>query len=227
MAKRRKLNRFRVTIPEPQQLERYLIYYSPKLVYHQPETLRPISSLEIFGNRQPLILDLGCGRGEFSIAQAQQCPEKNYVGIDSHLKSLHDAVNQASKQQLANVKFIHSDLRWVLIKVPETSVAEIFCLFPPPVKKKKYIKKDVITPQFIAHIYRILEVGGKFHFVTDIKDFFQAKLALIESLDLLSRPAVSESFEGGLTRYQQLWEGHQAPSLRARFIKRSPVVKTG
>lgn len=227
MAKRRKLNRFRVTIPEPQQLERYLIYYPPKLVYHQPETLRPISSLEIFGNRQPLILDLGCGRGEFSIAQAQQCPEKNYVGVDSHLKSLHDAVNQASKQQLANVKFIHSDLRWVLIKVPETSVAEIFCLFPPPVMKKKYIKKDVITAQFIEHIYRILEVGGKFHLVTDIRKFFQAKLTLIESLGLFSRSAVSESFEGGLTRYQQLWEGHQAPSLRAKFIKRSPVVKTG
>jgi len=226
MARRRKLNRFKVNIPEPQILERYLLYYSPKLVYHQPEILKPISSPEIFGNQHPLILDLGCGRGEFIIAQAQQFPEYNYVGIDTHLKGLHDAVYLTGQLQLVNVKFIFSDLRWLMTKAPEASVKEIFCLFPPPVMKAKYIKKDILTPRFIEQIYQALEVGGKFHFVTDIKEFFQAKLALIESLGLLSRTALAESFEGGITRYQRIWENHHLITLRVEYTKNPPVGET-
>ncbi len=222
MTGRRKLNRFRVTIPEQAIIDRYMLSYLSRNLYYRPETERPISSSGIFGNEQPLILDLGCGRGEFIIAQAQRFPAINFVGIDSHRKSLYDAVNKLSQQALKNLKFIHADLRWVLGIVPDGSVEEAFLLFPAPLMKKRYIKKDVLTASFIRHIHRILKDGGRFHFVTDIAAYFEVKLALINDLDLLSPASVVSSFEGGITRYQKLWEDYEEPSLRIEYVKAVP-----
>jgi tRNA (guanine-N7-)-methyltransferase len=224
MARRRKLNRFKLVAPAPEIVRKYILPYPPKLLYHCPESLALISSVEIFGNSQPLILDLGCGRGEFIISQAQASPHKNFIGIDIHWKSLFDAANKIRAHPLDNVRFIRSDLRWVLQRAPDSSIETIFLLFPPPITRKKFLKREVLTEDLIRQCHRILKTGGLFHFVTDIESYFQRKVSLIERLDPFCLVSRRESFEGGLTWYQEIWEGHGLPSLRAIYVKSSEVI---
>ena len=223
---RKKLNRFKITPPESKALAAYLITYTSKDLYLQPETLPPISSQQIFGNNHPLILDLGCGRGEFAVDQAQRYPEKNFVGIDTHQKSIFDSVNKAHSAALDNLKFVRANLRWVLNLVPNSSVEVVYLLFPAPVMKKRYRQKDVFTEAFAQQVHRLLMFDGLFHFVTDSEPYFQKKTALVAQLGLFSAQSVEKSLEGGITRYQRFWEGFQEVSHRVAYIKSNAVSVT-
>ena len=219
MSRRRKFNRFRVKAPDQAVIDRYGLFYPTDQLHFQPEKLEPISAGTLFGNQRPLTLDLGCGRGEFLVSLAHEQPDENFVGFDSHRKSIYAAINQAHQHGLQNVKLINADLRWVLQKMPDETAKKVFLLFPPPVMKKKYLKRDLLTEAQLDHIYRILQPGGHFYFVTDSGPYFTAKLALIEARGGLSRTRLSASFEGGITRYQQFWENFAEKSLRAEYIK--------
>lgn len=176
-----------------------------------------IGSEELFGNKRPLILDIGCGRGEFTVEQAKRFPQRNYVGIDTHAKSLYVAINRAAAARVNNLKFIRIDAENGLQRIEDDGLAEIYLLFPPPVLKEKYLHKDVITSQFVASVERTLGEDGRFHFVTDIPTYFVQKVALVQSHTSLQLVNQTESIEGGITRFQTLWEGYGELSYRALF----------
>jgi tRNA (guanine-N7-)-methyltransferase len=219
MTGRKKFNRFKVKTPEQTILARYLLAFPTKTLHFQPETLPPINALTLFGNEQPLYLDLGCGRGEFVVSQALRHPDRNFAGIDSHRKSIYACVNLAAQHGLQNVKFVHGDLRWVLDKAPDGAVSAAYLLFPAPIMKKKYRQRDMLSERFVRQFHRILEPGGRFYFVTDSADYFQAKHRLIKDLGLLEEVKTSAGIEGGITRYQQFWEKFDETSLRAEYVK--------
>jgi tRNA (guanine-N7-)-methyltransferase len=216
---RLKLKRFRVKPPPPEALARYLRIYEPRDLYHRPQTLPPITSLTLFGNDRPLVLDLGCGRGEFVVAQAVQRPDENFAGLDWHLKSVWDAVNRARKAGLDNVRFVKTDFRLALQLVPDESVHEAYMLFPPPVLAHKRRSRDLLAGATLRQIHRLLAADGLFHFVTDQPEYFELKHALIEESGLFAILSASQAIEGGLTWYQQFWERFQIESRRLECRK--------
>jgi tRNA (guanine-N7-)-methyltransferase len=216
---RRKFNRFRVKPPEAAAFEQYCLIYPPKTLHFAPQTLPTINAETLFQNQNPLVIDLGCGRGEFVVAQAIEHPTCNFVGIDCHRKSIYAAVNRAQEQQVSNIRFILSDLRWVLQKVATASVQTIYLLFPAPVMKKKDRQRDVLTVALIEQLARMLRPGGHFHFATDADDYFQVKVSLIEAQNLFDTHRIQADFEGGLTRYQKFWEALEEKPQRAIFLK--------
>jgi tRNA (guanine-N(7)-)-methyltransferase len=212
---RRALDRFSVRQPSEDALRHYYRLYDGATLHHAPSALPEITSASLFGNAHPLALDLGCGRGEFLIDQATRHPERNYVGLDHQRKYLYDAVNHAEPLNLPNLLFLHGDLRQMLVRIPPASVAALYLLFPPPVVRRKYLRKDVLTPHVIAHLGRILVPGGRLTFVTDHRVYFKEKRALLtEHFECL---ATCEGIEGGITWFQRVWESHGLPSLRAEF----------
>lgn len=214
---RRALNKFKAVVPTDDDVQRYYRLYDGDVLHHRPDELPAISSADLFHNDLPLVLDLGCGRGEFLVGQAAENRDVNYVGIDFHRKALWDAVSRASSARLDNALFIKSDLRLVTKKVPEASIREIHILFPGPVVVRKHRRKDVMSPRFIDALCRALEPGGRLHFVTDHRQFFFMKLALLD--ERLCRTKLTEGLQGGLTWYQRVWERHGLPSLRAEYVK--------
>jgi len=216
---RLKLKRFRVKPPPPEALAQYLRLYEPRILYHNPQALPPITSLTLFGNDRPLVLDLGCGRGEFVVGQAAQRPGENFAGLDWHLKSLWDAVNRARRAAVDNVRFIKTDFRLALPLVPDESVREVYLLFPPPVLTYKRRSLDLLTDSTLRQIHRLLMADGLFHFVTDQAEYFERKRTLIETSGLFTILSVSQAFEGGLTWYQQFWERFQIESRRLECRK--------
>lgn len=216
---RRQLNRFSVEKPADEVIDSYCLFYSSKDLYWNPEKLPPIDSETIFANQNPLVLDIGCGRGEFVIGMGKQNPDINYIGIDFHLKALWDGINHANEQNLQNVKFISSDARRILLKVPDGSIAEIYVLFPPPVRKRKHMKKDFLTREFISEIHRCLKKGGTLSFATDHEDYFLEKKRLIEDANLFLEVSFTRDLEGGVTWYQRVWESHDLKTWRLEFKK--------
>lgn len=211
---RLKLKRFKVECPAPDALQHYLRVYPSKDLHHHPDALPPISSVELFGVERPMVFDLGCGRGEFITAQAEERQDECFVGFEWHDKSIWDAVNRAHAARLDNVRFVRADFRRALAKVPDRSASEVFMLFPPPIIKRNRLKNDPLPETTLREIHRVLVEGGRFHLVTDSPEYFQTKIALIESSGLFIDLETSRAFEGGLTRFQRFWERFDIASQR-------------
>lgn len=216
---RRRLNRFKIEPPSEEELKKYYSMYRGDLIVNSPEHLTDIDSQNYFGNDRPLYLDLGCGRGEFTVQQASENPQRNFIGIDHHRKSLYDAVSKAAEEGIDNVHFIKGDLRWILKKCPDTSAEEAYLLFPSPHTRRKHVSKDYLMTPFFEHLHRILTPGARIHLVTDHEEFFHNKTRAIAEMDLFTLVEKTESFEGGITWYQKIWENHGLKTHRAEYVK--------
>lgn len=218
---RLRLKKFRVQQPAPEILAKYVKKYTGGQLFHEIDDMPTHSSDYLFGNNKPLVLDLGCGRGEFVTLQAEQNPALNYVGIDVHQKSVWAGVHKAVASELENMRFILGDGRSVLLKFPDESVETIYVLFPPPHMERKRIKRDILTAGLIQEIHRILKTNGEFIFVTDNEPYFASKCKLVKELDGFIEAETSQGFEGGITRFQRHWEKFDIPSSRVRYVKKS------
>jgi tRNA G46 methylase TrmB len=218
---RLKVNRFRARKPPADVLAFYLRVYNTRDLYFDPESLPPLSPQELFGSAQPVVFDLGCGRGEFLIGQAAEHPDINFVGFDLHWKSLWDAINKSRRAGLQNVRFVRTDYRRAFAKVPDGCVQAAYLLFPPPIIEPNRQKEDPLPPETVHDLARTLPDGAPFHLVTDHPGFFAAKTALIEETGRFERVHTSQAFEGGLTWYQQLWESLDIQSLRVEYRRRT------
>ncbi len=214
-----KLKRFKVQRPSPEVQARYLRQYNGRDLHFRLHELPPITARELFGIAAPLVLDLGCGRGEFLVGQAQQRPDEYFVGFDWHRKSIWDAANRAARAELDNVRFIKTDFRQALALVPDESVSEAFLLFPPPIMRYSKRKQDPLMESTLRGIHRVLQPGGLFHFVTDSAAYFGLKLTMIALTGLFEVQSTSQAFEGGQTRFQRFWEGFDIRSNRAECRK--------
>lgn len=219
---RKKYNRFKLEPPAPSIQARYLSVYSGRDIHNQPHAVAPITSAERFGDTAPLVLDIGCGRGEYIISCAAEDPATNFIGIDRNGKSLLDAVNRAHAARLDNLRFIQADILFLLPFMTDSSVREVSVLFPPPFLKYAHRQRDILSAVNLPHLVRILEAGGLFSFASDHADYFAEKTALIRQTTPLIERHASVGMEGGLTRFQQRWEGYGVQTQRVQFYKPRP-----
>lgn len=211
---RLKLQRFRVKPPRPEALARYLRVVASEDLYRRAEQLPPLSGKALFDRAAPITLELGSGRGEFMVEQARQQPDRLFVGLEIHWKSVWDAINRADAANLENVRFVRADIRNVLVKVPDQSVDEAWVLFPPPAVEYKRRKQDLLSATIVEHLGRMLQDDALLQFVTDHEDYFAEKVAALRASGLFEDAAISRDFEGGMTRFQRFWENFEIASLR-------------
>jgi tRNA (guanine-N7-)-methyltransferase len=210
---RKKYGRFKVARTPTEIQNHYWRFYDSKALHFQPETLPPITSESLFGNVQQVILDIGCGRGDFIIGQATQHPATNFIGFDLHFKSLWDAMNKTHAAGLENIRYLRAEVPRVFIKIPDNTIQQVYVLFPP-VKKE-----DFINPSFLVEIARILAWGGGFCLMSDQPDYIDTKIALIETLQLpLHKLPMNEIVEG-VTWFQRHWERAGFESHRVDYRK--------
>jgi tRNA (guanine-N7-)-methyltransferase len=218
---RLKFKRFKVKEPPAPTLARYYHRYDPKDLYYRPATVTPVTSSALFDSAHPLVLDLGCGRGEFVVRQAIDHPDTNFVGIDRHIKSLWYGIKRAEQGDLPNVRFIKADVRLIFNVVPDESVSEITMLFPPTSSITAAKRKsDPLPEDVIRAVYRALKPGAPFHFVSDHADYFAWKHAMIAESGLFDIILEQHGFEGGQTRFQRIWETFEIESRRLECRKR-------
>ena len=120
-----------------------------------------------FGNNNPIVAELGCGKGEYTIALARKNPNKNYVGIDIKGARFWRGAKTAIEENLPNVAFIRTQIELVDFIFAENEVSEIWITFPDPQIKYKRTKHRMTNSDFLKKYHVILNEEGIMNLKTD------------------------------------------------------------
>lgn len=133
----------------------------------------PLDWPALFGRSAPLILELGCGNGRFTLQSALARPELDHMAIDILPVVIRYATRRANQRGLHNVRFAVKDAQTFLARyVPESSVAEVHLYHPQPYHDPRRAHLRLVTPRFLADVHRGLEPGGLFAIQTDNPDYW-------------------------------------------------------
>ncbi|SMC32761.1 tRNA (guanosine(46)-N7)-methyltransferase TrmB [Moheibacter sediminis] len=122
---------------------------------------------EFFKNDNPIVLELGCGKGEYTIALAEKFPEKNFIGIDIKGARFWRGAKTALENEKTNAGFLRTQIELVDHAFAENEVSEIWITFPDPQIKLKRTKHRLTHPDFLRRYHKILNENGIVHLKTD------------------------------------------------------------
>ncbi len=122
---------------------------------------------DFFKNNNPIVLELGCGKGEYSVGLAQLNPDKNYIGIDIKGARFWRGAKTALEENLTNVGFMRTQIELVTDAFAEDEISEIWITFPDPQIKYKRTKHRMTNSEFLQKYKHILDAEGTVNLKTD------------------------------------------------------------
>jgi tRNA (guanine-N7-)-methyltransferase len=135
---------------------------------------------DYFHNDNPIVLELGCGKGEYTVALAQRAPHKNYIGIDRKGARLWRGCKDALELQLQNVAFLRTQITQIEHYFSENEVDEIWVTFPDPQPKKE--RHRLVSPNYVYQYYKkILKKEAVIHLKTDSRMLYEYLLKEIKA----------------------------------------------
>lgn len=131
---------------------------------------------DIFAKPQPIVLELGCGRGEYTIALAQRDPSRNYIGVDIKGARLWKGAKYAEENKLGNVAFLRTRIEFIEAFFAREEVSEIWLTFSDP---QLHAENNRLTsPRFLARYCSFLSPGGRVNLKTDSTFLYEYSLAV-------------------------------------------------
>ena len=122
---------------------------------------------EFFGNDNPIVLELGCGRGEYTVALAERNPDKNFIGVDIKGARMWRGAKTVTERGIPNAGFLRTRIEFISSLFAEGEVSEIWITFPDPQMPKQRAKHRLTGPLFLARYAKILKEGGMINLKTD------------------------------------------------------------
>ena len=127
---------------------------------------------EIFGNSNPLALEIGCGIGHFVVQLAQQQPDVNFLAIDIYNKGCLKTCTKIDAAGLGNVRVMRVEARWLLEKgLAAESLSAVYINCPDPWPKKRHRSRRLVNRDFLVLLAHYLVPGGDFYFSSDFDDY--------------------------------------------------------
>ncbi len=171
---------------------------------------------EYFKNENPLIIELGCGKGEYTVGLACRYPEKNFIGLDKKGARMWRGAKTTAEQTIPNVAFVRMQIESIPSVFSPGEVDEIWITFPEPHPNSPRTRKRFTSPQFIERYRRILKDGGVIHLKTDSDLVYDYTLdvirtgghTLIYSTNDLYTEKISDATRDVVavqTFYEQMW----------------------
>ena len=155
-------------------------------VFKKDYKLKGKWSKEFFGNEKPLIIELGCGKGEYTVGLARQNPNTNFIGIDIKGARLWRGAKTAIEDQIKNVGFIRTRIGLINSFFGNDEVSEIWVTFPDPQPKKFY--KRLTSTRFLGYYQKFIKNNGFINLKTDSVELYNYTKKLIElnNIDLIT-----------------------------------------
>ncbi len=133
-----------------------------------------------FKNNNPLILELGCGRGEYTLGLAKMYPNINFIGIDIKGARLWRGAKNALNENLSNVAFLRTRIEFIKSFFEPGEIDEIWLTFPDPQLKRRRKNKRLTNAYFLNSYLEFLKPDGIIHLKTDSHELFQYTVDLLE-----------------------------------------------
>ena len=197
--------------------------------YHVKEERFPMKGkwhINYFKNNNPIVLELGCGRGEYTIGMAQSFPDKNFIGIDRKGARIWRGCKDGIEKNLTNVGFLRIKIEDIEHYFAQNEISEIWITFPDPQLKKE--RRRLISPNFISKYQKILNPVGVIHLKTDSRELYEYVLEtaprenwrIQKNIPDVYRVAESSILTEIQTFYERKWllEGKEISYIMLRLI---------
>ena len=153
----------------------------------QPDTYELKKDIELkgkwnsdfFKNDYPIVLELGCGKGEYSVALAERYPEKNFIGIDIKGNRMWVGASNSHNKELKNIAFLRIRIENIIKCFAENEVSEIWITFPDPQIKRRRTNKRLTHPEFLKRYTHFLKEDGIINLKTDSAFLYGFTLGII------------------------------------------------
>ena len=133
---------------------------------------------EYFKNDNPITLELGCGKGEYTVGLAEKYPDRNFIGIDIKGARMWKGAKYALENNIGNAAFIRSRIEFVERLFGKDEIEEIWITFPDPFPKKP--SNRLSSSYFINRYFKVLSKGGYIHLKTDCRELHDYTLIVLE-----------------------------------------------
>lgn len=157
-----KLQRFREN-----QTFRCMIQPEFEEIFNRDHNLKGSWRKDFFRNDNPIVLELGCGRGEYTVGLAQAHPDMNFIGVDIKGARMWRGAKTATEEGMENVAFLRSRIEFITSFFGKDEIDQIWITFPDPQMNKKRVKKRLTAPEFLRLYATFLKPEGILHLKTD------------------------------------------------------------
>jgi len=138
-----------------------------------------------FKNSNPIILELACGRGEYTVGLSKLFPEKNFIGVDVKGNRIYIGAKKCLEEDIANAAFLRTQITLLPDYFNEGEVSEIWITFPDPHLRTSKAKKRLTHPRFLRLYQQILKPDGYLHLKTDSPKLYDFTKKVIELYKLI------------------------------------------
>lgn len=167
-----------------QKLKRFAEFAEMNNCFDFPFHLKGKWQSQVFNNNNPIILELACGKGEYTVNLSQQDLNTNFIGIDIKSNRMWKGAKIAQAENLQNSVFVRMTVQKLNEVFEKNEVAEIWITFPDPFPKDRHEKNRLTHPEFLAVYKEVLKNNGPIHFKTDDDGLFDYTLETLEQLNI-------------------------------------------
>ncbi len=163
------------------ELETFERTFQPKMDFPMPDFyLKGKWNAEVFKNPNPIVLELGCGRGEYTVNLAKSFPQKNFIGIDVKGARLWRGAKTINQEKILNAAFMRIRIEIIESFFALHEVSEIWLTFPDPQIKEKREFRRLTHPAFIERYKQLMKPKGILHLKTDSVELHEYTLQSLE-----------------------------------------------
>lgn len=177
---------------------------------------------DFFHNNNPIIVELGCGKGEYTVALAEKYPGRNFIGIDKKGARMWKGGKTSHENSMPNVAFVRSHAEMIGSIFGTAEVDELWITFPEPQPNSPRSKKRLTSSQFLDRYRKILKPNGLIHLKTDSDLVYESTLEIVKSDKHLLHFSCNDLYQDNAderlkdvmavqTHYEKIW-------LEKRFI---------
>lgn len=164
-----------------------------------------------FKNNNPIVLELGCGKGEYTVGLAKLFPEKNFIGVDIKGARIWTGAKQAFEEEMSNVAFLRTNIEMINYFFGENEVSEIWLTFPDPQMKKT--TKRLTATNFMRLYQQFVKPDGLIHLKTDSNFMFTYTQEMVKANEYPVNISTSDLYNSNIvdpilgiqTYYEQQW----------------------
>lgn len=135
----------------------------------------------LFGDRNPVDVEIGPGLGEFLVAIASRQPQRNFFAVERAASRVRHVQQRIDRQGLTNARILCAEAECVLAMFPAACVERFYIQFPDPWWKRRHHRRRLVNPVFVAELRRVLRPGGTIELVTDVEEYFALAQAALRA----------------------------------------------